>query len=210
MSRSDRLYTLIATLEDGALHRAADLARTLGVSERTIYRDMDTLRASGLPVTGTPGTGYRAARSITLPALPLSEAELEALHLALAIVSEAGDADLRAAAQSLTDKLDAALPTAAAPPEALATYPFAEATRGLAHLPATRAAIAGRQKLAIVAGAAQTLRPLKLEHWGRIWLLIGWSEQADGFVTLRLDQLESVTPLPELFVDEPGKRLEDR
>ncbi len=45
MSRTDRLYRLIQILRDGRIHQAAGLARAAGVSERTIYRDMDTLLA---------------------------------------------------------------------------------------------------------------------------------------------------------------------
>ena len=46
MKRADRLYRLMERLKDGSLHRAEDLARELGVSVRTIYRDMDTLAAA--------------------------------------------------------------------------------------------------------------------------------------------------------------------
>mgnify|MGYP000346616533 CR=1 FL=1 len=52
MRRTDRLFDLIQLLRDGRLHRAADLAGHLGVSVRTIWRDMATLSASGLPVEG--------------------------------------------------------------------------------------------------------------------------------------------------------------
>ncbi|MEM9969966.1 MAG: HTH domain-containing protein, partial [Pseudomonadota bacterium] len=56
-SRQDRLADLVQLLRDGRLHRGADLARALGVSTRTLYRDMDTLMASGLPVEGERGIG---------------------------------------------------------------------------------------------------------------------------------------------------------
>ena len=47
MSRTDRLFDIIQILRDGRLHRAQDIAEGLGVSNRTIYRDMETLMASG-------------------------------------------------------------------------------------------------------------------------------------------------------------------
>ncbi len=220
MSRSDRLYALIGTLRDGAVHRAEDLAQRHNVSLRTIYRDMETLQASGVAVTGTRGTGYRAEHSTPLPALSLSDAEMEALQLGIAIVSQATDPDLQMAANSLGAKIDAALTTGPAPPDwMLATYPFADAARAFAHLAPLRAAIRGRQKLRLTHNDTQnsappqrrseTLRPLQLEHWGRIWLLSGWSEDSTAFTTLRVDLIEQVSPLPELFVDEPGKTLTD-
>ena len=58
MRRTDRLFELIQILRDGRLHRGQDMAEKLGVSLRTLYRDMDTLIASGIPVEGERGLGY--------------------------------------------------------------------------------------------------------------------------------------------------------
>jgi predicted DNA-binding transcriptional regulator YafY len=57
MRRTDRLFEIIQILRDGKLHRAQDIAARLEVSTRTIYRDMDTLVASGVPVEGERGVG---------------------------------------------------------------------------------------------------------------------------------------------------------
>ena len=57
MRRTDRLFELVQILRDGKVHRAEEMAARLEVSVRTIYRDMDTLRASGVPVEGERGVG---------------------------------------------------------------------------------------------------------------------------------------------------------
>ena len=67
MNRKDRLYALMQRLRDGQLHTAEAMAQDLGVSVRTIYRDMETLAASGVPVEGARGYGYTARASVTLP-----------------------------------------------------------------------------------------------------------------------------------------------
>ena len=68
MRRSDRLFDLVQILRDGRLHRAADLAQALGgVSVRTIWRDMGTLMASGMPIEGERGVGYILRARISLP-----------------------------------------------------------------------------------------------------------------------------------------------
>ena len=110
MKRKDRLIALIGALRDGKTHRAEDLARRLGVTQRTIYRDMETLVASGVPVEGTRGVGYRMTDPVTLPPLNMTMAELEALHLGIAVLTEAADPGLQQAARSLAKKIDAALP----------------------------------------------------------------------------------------------------
>ena len=218
MRRTDRLFDIIGILRDGKLHRAQDIADRLEVSVRTIYRDMDTLVASGIPVEGERGVGYMVREAITLPPLTLTSAELEALNLGVAIVSEAADPDLKKAAQTLADKIDAVLPTqtiAEADAWKFAVYPFADAARGFSHMPTLRAAIKTRQKLKLsyrrIDGTLtdRTIRPLHMEYWGRVWTLTAWCELRDSFRVFRVDLVEEATALPELFVDEPGKTLAD-
>lgn len=218
MRRTDRLFDIIQILRDGKLHRAQDIAERLEVSTRTIYRDMDTLAASGVPVEGERGVGYMVREAVTLPPLNLTPAELEALNLGMAIVAEAADPDLKAAALSLADKVDAVLPEqtiAEAEAWKFAVYPFADAARGFTHMPALRAAIKARQKLQLsyrrIDGTLteRTIRPLHMEYWGRVWTLTAWCEARGDFRVFRADLIESCTPLPELFTDEPGKRLQD-
>lgn len=216
MARTDRLLALTALLRDGAHHRAEDLAASLGVSLRTIYRDMDRLAAAGVPVEGRPGAGYRLAERLALPPLDLTPEEFDALSLGVAIVAQAADPVLKAAAQSLTAKLEAALPAetiAEAEAWKHAFNPLADPARGLSHLADLRSAIGARQKLRIAYAGnaeAEVIRPLRLASTGGAWVLSGWSDTADAFRDLRVDLIERATPLPELFVDEPGKRLRDR
>lgn len=218
MRRSDRLFDIIQILRDGKLHRAQDIAAGLNVSLRTIYRDMDTLVAAGVPVEGERGVGYRVTEEITLPPLNLSTAELEALNLGLAVVAQAADETLKAAADTLAEKVDAVLPTramAAADAWKFEASPFADATRNLSHMPLLRAAIKARQKVRLTytsrkgSVTGRVIRPLQMEYWGHVWTLTAWCELRNGFRVFRLDLMESTEALPELFVEEPGKRIED-
>ncbi|MQY41125.1 WYL domain-containing protein [Epibacterium sp. SM1969] len=218
MARSDRLFDIIQILRDGKLHRAQDIAARLEVSVRTIYRDMDTLIASGVPVEGERGVGYMVREQITLPPVNLTTEELEALNLGMAIVAEAADPALKAAAQSLAEKIDAVLPThtiAEADAWKFAVYPFADAARGFSHMATLRAAIKARQKLHLSYRridqvlTKRTIRPLHMEYWGRVWTLTAWCEARTDFRVFRVDLIEEASALPELFVDEPGKRLQD-
>ena len=135
MRRTDRLFELIQLLRDGRLHRGKDLAEKLGISVRTLYRDMETIIASGIPVEGERGLGYMMTAPITLPPLNLTLTELEALHLGLSVVSKAADEELQKAAETLSAKVDAVLPEDRSAPASgwgFAVYPFAEAARGFA------------------------------------------------------------------------------
>jgi predicted DNA-binding transcriptional regulator YafY len=218
MKRANRLIELIQILRDGRFHRAEDIARRLNVSLRTIYRDMDTLALSGIPVAGARGLGFQITAPVTLPPLNLTMAELEALHLGMAVVGEAADDELSAAARSLSAKIDAVLPEdRSAPPKGwgFAVYPFADAAAGFQHMPAIRAATRARQKLSITylaldgAETRRTIRPLALEYWGRVWTVTCWCEFSDAFQELRVDRIQTLKVLPALFVDEDGKTLAD-
>ena len=214
MLRKDRLFDLIQILRDGRLHRAQDIADRLQISLRTVYRDMDTLIASGVPIEGARGLGYMATAAITLPPLNLSAAELAALQQGLALVSGTPDDPHSSAALSLLAKLDAVLPDAQQV-AGFAVYPFADAARGFQHLPALRAAIKARQKLALQvrnsAGALtdRAVRPLQLDSWGRVWTVTVWCELRSDFRVLRVDRIAALRVLPQLFIDEPGKSLAD-
>jgi predicted DNA-binding transcriptional regulator YafY len=218
MSRSDRLFDLIQILRDGRLHRAQDIADTLAVSVRTIYRDMDTLMASGIPVEGERGLGYMVTAQITLPPLNLSLTELEALHLGMSIVGEAADDELKEAAASLSAKIDAVLPEdrqASPTGWGFAVYPFADAAKGFQFMPSLRSAIRSRQKVRLsyddtpASPTVRIVRPLKLDYWGRVWTVTVWCETAVAFEVLRVDRITKLDVLPQLFVDEQGKTLMD-
>ena len=213
MNRKSRLYALMDRLRDGELHTAEAMAQDLGVSVRTIYRDMETLAASGVPVEGARGYGYTARAAITLPPLNLTQAELDALHLALATLGAADLPEQAQAAQSLSAKIEAVLPQETGPapaPFGFATDAFAEAAKGFAHMPKIRAAIRARQRLRLTIDTkTHDLRPLKLDYWGRVWTCRAWSETTNSFLSFPLEQITTLTALPGLFVDEPGKTLAD-
>lgn len=211
MRRADRLMSLVQILRDGALHRAGDLAAAVDVSLRTIYRDMETLAASGVPIEGERGVGYHVTAAITLPPLNLTMTELEALHLGLLAVGSGQDRELAAAAQSLTRKIDAVLPedrNRAPATVGFAVYPFADAAKGFQHLPQIRQALRTRQKLSVThKGTDRTVRPLQLDYWGRLWTCVVWCETRRGFDDIRVDEITALRVLPSLFVDEPEKSL---
>ncbi|NNL72194.1 MAG: YafY family transcriptional regulator [Silicimonas sp.] len=218
MRRTDRLFDLIQILRDGRLHRGKDLAGRLKISLRTLYRDMDTLIASGIPVEGERGLGYVMTAPITLPPLNLTLTELEALHLGLTVVAKAADPELKRAAEALSAKVDAVLPEDRAAPATgwgFAVYPFAEATRGFVHMAPLRAAIRSRRKIDITYAAPdgtdtrRRVRPLQMEYWGRVWTLTSWCELREDFRVFRVDRIRTLDVCFDTFEEEPGRTLAD-
>src|SRR6266568_3284273 len=111
MSRSQRLLDLIQVLRR---HRrpvtGAVLAEDVGVSLRTLYRDIETLKAQGAHIDGEAGIGYVLRPGFMLPPLMFTEEEIEALVLGSRWVADRGDARLGEAGRNALAKVAAVLP----------------------------------------------------------------------------------------------------
>jgi predicted DNA-binding transcriptional regulator YafY len=111
MNKTERLFALLDALRG---HRrpvpAGRLAEQLGVSLRTIYRDMHDLVAMGAPVEGEAGVGYVLRAGFFLPPLMFAEDEIEALVLGARWVQKQGDDVLAQAAAAALAKIATATP----------------------------------------------------------------------------------------------------
>ncbi|PZQ95479.1 MAG: transcriptional regulator [Cereibacter sphaeroides] len=111
MARPDRLFRLLDTLRRLPQPvTAARLAEETEVSERTLYRDIDTLRAGGALIDGAPGFGYSLVEDPALPPQMFTRLEVEALVLGLGEVRQSGDPALQKAADGALAKITATLP----------------------------------------------------------------------------------------------------
>ncbi|MGH1576749.1 helix-turn-helix transcriptional regulator [Planktotalea sp.] len=111
MSRTARLFQLMQAMRQAAPPvRAEMLAQEMGVSLRTIYRDIDSLRSLGAVIDGEAGYGYTLIEDATLPPLGFDDEEIEALVLGLREVGQTGDPSLADAARRALSKLKGRLP----------------------------------------------------------------------------------------------------
>lgn len=111
MSRTGRLFQLMDALRGSRRPvTAATLAERLHVSERTIYRDIQSLAQLGAPVEGSAGVGYLLRSGFFLPPLMFDADELEALVLGARWVRRQGDPALAAAADNALAKIATATP----------------------------------------------------------------------------------------------------
>lgn len=218
MRRADRLFQIIQILRRRRVTTAQRLAEELEVSERTVYRDMQDLIVSGVPIEGEAGVGYALRRGYDLPPLMFTEDELEALVLGARIVGSWADAALARAAGDVLVKVDAVLPPrlknrlADSPLHAPDFHVPGEVTAALGDL---RGAIARRCKVFLSYTRAdgqksqRIVLPLGLFYWGATWSLAAWCELRDDFRHFRLDRVERLEVLDERFSDQPGRTLED-
>lgn len=99
MRRADRLFQLVQILRNKRLVTARELAERLEVSDRTIYRDIQDLSLSGVPVEGEAGVGYHLRYSLDIPPLMFTAAEIEALVVGARMLKAWGGSELGSSAQ---------------------------------------------------------------------------------------------------------------
>ena len=91
MRKIDRLFEIVQMLRGQRLRTAEFIADKLGVSVRTVYRDIQGLMASGVAIEGERGVGYMIIQSIELPPLSFTPLELQAVKLGIEMVCAAAD-----------------------------------------------------------------------------------------------------------------------
>ncbi len=206
MRRGDRLFQLLLELGRGRVRTARQLGERLGVSERTVYRDIADLAAQGTPIEGAAGVGYCLRAGYQVPPLMFDREELAALALGAAWVSGYADEDLRQAADRVLSKIDAVLPQRLRPglkAEGMEVLAYSQHPGTREALTAARRALNDRRKLSAgyIDGQEQVsnrvLWPLGLFYWGRVWTLAAWCELRQDYRSFRLDRFQSIRALTE-------------
>ena len=217
MRRADRLFQIVQCLRSRKVVTAAELAEELEVSLRTVYRDVQDLLASGVPIEGEAGVGYCLPRGFDLPPLMFDEDEVEALVLGARMVEAWADKDLARKARSVLSKVEVVLPERLRPrmeQVELFAPGFHVSEDMKANLEVFRKATVRRRKLALGYTDAhgrtteRIVRPLCLAFWGRSWIGSAWCELREDFRNFRPERMTSMTELEETFEDETGRDLE--
>jgi predicted DNA-binding transcriptional regulator YafY len=216
MRRADRLFRLVQLLRARRFATGEQMADELGVSKRTLYRDVADLQASGVPIRGEAGVGYRLERGYELAPLIFTSEELEGLVLGARVVAAWGDAELGAAVASAMTKVEAVLPdtlrrVVLETPLFAPELPGASAMAG--ELALLRRAIGERHlvhfRYAREDGAEseRDARPLGLFFWGRKWTLAAWCELRQDYRSFRPDRMQGVELLARSFDPADGISL---
>jgi len=217
MRRADRLFLIIHALRGRRRAMTAQqLAATLGVSPRTVYRDVADLQLSGVPIEGEAGVGYVLRKGSDIPPLMFNADELEALVVGTRFVRAFGPARLAAGARAALLKIDAVLPPDLRD-RADRSRIFAPAlpVRDEARVRIDRLheAVIRREVLRIDyadesgAPTSRAIEPLCLAFWGGAWTLGAWCRLRTGFRSFRPDRMASLAATGEVFDPSPERGL---
>jgi len=213
MSRTERLLALLQLLRR---HRTPvtgpALARDLGVSLRTLYRDIATLQGQGADIEGEAGVGYVMRPGFTLPPLMFTADEIEALVLGMRWVSRrADDARLGDAAGHALSKITAVLPPDLRDSVEQATLlmPAGEVIPAAVDLGAIRVAIRQEKKLSIAYrtgegdDSVRLIWPFALAFFEKTRVITAWCELRGDFRSFRVDRIAAMKVMPERY---PSRR----
>jgi predicted DNA-binding transcriptional regulator YafY len=194
------------------------LAEKLQVSHRTIYRDVQDLQLSGVPIEGEAGVGYTLRRDFDIPPLMFDREEIAALVLGARMVQAWGGTQLTEAANRALRKIEAVLPIDLREriDEVLLYAPGFKVSAELRSKLDTLHSAAQERQVVLVAysreDGQQSIRrvhPLALYFWGGTWTLAAWCELRDDFRSFRVDRMQHLENLTELFAPKPGQMLAD-
>ena len=201
-SRSERLLALLQSLRNRRFPVSGEtLAGELGVSLRTLYRDIASLRAQGAAIEGEAGIGYVLRPGFLLPPMMFSEEELEALVLGSRWVEKIADDKLSSAAGSALSKIAAVLPDALS--ETLDQTALIIGPRDVAieaaDIAMLREAIRKERKLDIRycdengAATSRTIWPFGLAYFERVRVVVAWCEVRESFRHFRTDRIATMS-----------------
>jgi predicted DNA-binding transcriptional regulator YafY len=189
---------------------AARLAEELEITPRTIYRDMNTLEAMGVPIRGEAGVGYVLESGYDLPPMMFNEAELDTLVLALRLLDHHADEGLRKSANDILTKIKQVLPEGLS--QGLADVPFLaprisvfEDTERKIDIETLRKIIRREQQLRIeyISGDNQCSQriiwPILMGFFDKAQLVVGYCTLREGFRSFRIDRIQKLEVIPECY-----------
>ena len=225
MNRTDRLLAIVLELQAKKQVRAEDLAATFEVTKRTIYRDMQALDESGVPIVAIPGQGYSLVEGYFLPPLTFKTDEAIMLLLGSDFVGRNFDAQYHDAAQSAGQKIITVLPeTLRREVEYLQesirfvalNSPFEQETLQL-----VRRAIIQHKTISLryysrprdgtsSAPSQREADPYALIHIGSTWMLLAYCHLRQDNRYFRIDRMEALAITDKIFFRPPDFKLERR
>ena len=218
MSRAARLITLIEILRRHRFPVSAEvLAGETGVSVRTLYRDIDTLRGQGADIAGEAGLGYVLRPGFTLPPLMFGEDEIEAVALGLRWVTARGDSELGRAAEQALAKIEAVLPARLAERMQQQNLLIGPARQEAERIDTAtlRAAIRAEIKLDIAYRDAdgtvsrRVIWPFALGFFETTRILIAWCELRGAIRHFRTDRNDDLLRLEQRYATRRAQLLAD-
>lgn len=218
MKRIERLFQLMRLMRGGRVLTSEYLSKKLGVSNRTIYRDIDDLVESGVPIDGQSGVGFLLRDERELPTVIFTEDELQALALGAEMVRVWSDRGLGDACEAALHKLETVLPRnlkARVHLNGIEVHGVQMSEDDSENLKVIRASLKAREKLAISYSTAEDvvtqriIRPLWLSCRSGVWSVGAWCELRGELCTFQADRIFGVQRTTELFDQMVGSGRSD-
>lgn len=209
MSRTKRLLNLLLILNNRRYSVSGHvLAQELGISIRTLYRDIAILRSQGAQIEGEVGVGYILKPSFFIPPMMFTENEVYALILGSKWVSQYGDIRLSKSANKALDKIFTVLPheiKSIIDTISLRVGPPVSQSFAQEDLTDLRQAILNKNKMELVYLSANNdqsnriIWPFAIGYFTDKRILVGWCEKRNSYRHFKTDRIISMKILNEHY-----------
>jgi predicted DNA-binding transcriptional regulator YafY len=213
MRKAERLFQVVNLVRSHQPITAQKLADKLGVSIRTVYRYIDDISASNIPLYGEPGLGYRLHDNFELQPLTLTPDEIDALMLGVEMLTHFTGVAFPFAARSLLHKIEAALP--AHSKNTLQTRLYALNMNGRSDIPQCWDVLRHSIKVCRIISftydtidgfrSQRQVYPLGLFYWGGKWTLGAWCTLRSAFREFRIDRISGLQVLDCIY--QPTEKI---
>lgn len=234
MNRTDRLLAMLLELRSRKLCRAEDLAKQFEISVRTVYRDMQALSETGVPICAVPGQGYSLMEGYFLPPLSLLPEEAILLLCGGELVESIFYSPWKEHARSAHRKIETLLSSSQRDQVdklrqqmRILPLPYSESSAFSRHdqeadmrlFGTIRDAVQDSRVLEIdyharsmvnneaPASTRRKIHPYGLVHVGGCWVLLAYCELRQAMRHFRLDRIGELLPTVEKFVRDPDFSL---
>ena len=217
MTPSERWPAILLHLEPDTWTRATDLARALGVSQRTVYRDVQAMVEAGIPLQGVPGKGYRLPEEYLLAPVQLTTDEAVMLVLGSAYAAQNVGGRYRAAARAAQRKLEGVLSpedreralslqgaAGLVSPSVFGDSTENDLLRQVRHALVEERTLVATMEKAAAPPSSRTINPYGLVQQGTTWHIVGYGHERNRVVHLRLPSVEALELTDDTFERPPS------
>ena len=222
--RFDRIVAVLIQLQSKKVVKAQELAERFQVSLRTIYRDIRSLEAAGVPIYGEAGSGYSIMEGYRLPPVMFTREEAGSFVAAEKLMQQFTDKNLGGHFESAVFKIKSILRGSekdwvAALDSHISIHSaqkaFNENTPNALELlfeslAEKKQVVLNYQSLQHKKPVVRNIEPVGLFHENRYWYILGYCHLRNDYRQFRIDRIQNISRSEKPFVHQHGTVAEHR
>ena len=209
MNKFDRVISTLVLLQTRKVIKAATISERFGISLRTVYRDINTLKTAGIPIVGNTGIGYSIMEGYRLSPIMFNEGEAASLLTAEKFIGKMTDQDTQAYYSSAMMKIKAILRSSEKQSLAILDNSIAISDynnkENKTHLQDLFKSIASKNVLHIKyqkadgSNSERKVEPIGCFYQFKNWYLVAYCQLQSDYRTFKINRIVTLERLEQYF-----------